>query len=108
MQVCANGSHIDSLTDAMADLSDLMLDVMTYRLIKRVTTLKLRFTPASCRTAVNAVDDLCLAILHTVHQLHKLGLSVMQAQELAHLMSQKCLLWIGAFPALFCMSIDHL
>lgn len=42
MQVAANGSHIESLTDAMADFSDLMLDVMTYRVIKRLTTLKQR------------------------------------------------------------------
>ena len=43
MQVSANGSHIDSLVDAMVDLSDLTLDVMTYRVIKRLTTLKNRW-----------------------------------------------------------------
>ena len=43
MQVSANGFHIDSITDAMADLSDLTLDVMTYRVIKRLITLKQRW-----------------------------------------------------------------
>ena len=42
MQVSLNGTHIDSFTDAMVDLSDLTLDVMTYRVIKRLATLKQR------------------------------------------------------------------
>lgn len=42
VQVSANGTHIDCFTEAMVDLSDLTLDVMTYRVIKRLTTLKQR------------------------------------------------------------------
>lgn len=42
MQVGENGSHIDSLTDALVDMSDVVLDVMTYRVIKKLTALKIR------------------------------------------------------------------
>ena len=43
MQVGENGSHIDSLTDALVDMSDVVLDVMVYRAIKKLTALKQRW-----------------------------------------------------------------
>lgn len=35
VQAVKNGTHIESLTDLLKDLSDLTLDVLTYRIIRR-------------------------------------------------------------------------
>ncbi|KAL0019528.1 hypothetical protein WJX77_005771 [Trebouxia sp. C0004] len=40
-----NGSHIDSLTDVMVDLSDVVLDIITYRVIRTFTKATNRYKP---------------------------------------------------------------
>lgn len=47
MQVGIYGGHIDSLTDTLVDLSDVVLDVLTYRGIKKLTALKQRWIASS-------------------------------------------------------------
>ena len=42
LQAQNNGTHIDSLTDAMTDLSDVVLDVITFRVIRTFTVSKIR------------------------------------------------------------------
>jgi len=37
LQAQNNGTHIDSLTDVMVDLSDVVLDIITYRVIRTFT-----------------------------------------------------------------------
>ncbi|DBA74789.1 TPA: hypothetical protein ACH3X2_009311 [Trebouxia sp. C0005] len=40
-----NGTHIDSLTDVMVDLSDVVLDIITYRVIRTFTKATNRYKP---------------------------------------------------------------
>ncbi|DBB02120.1 TPA: hypothetical protein ACH3X3_011159 [Trebouxia sp. C0006] len=40
-----NGTHIDSLTDVMVDLSDVVLDIITYRVIRTFTMATNRYKP---------------------------------------------------------------
>lgn len=40
-----NGTHIESLTDAMGDLPDIVLDAITFRVIRTFTVSKTRYKP---------------------------------------------------------------